>query len=145
MLLRASGELAGEQPDLHAVTDAGTSASSGVAAGDLLLAYADATLGGDPTAIARARDAVRARLGDAATVDAAGVIGNFQRMVRIADGCGIPLDAPAAFFSAETVVELGIDRFPSAGNTPPIRGIKRVAARWAQPLLRLAVRRFAGR
>jgi hypothetical protein len=42
------------------------------------------------------------------------------------------------------VRDVGIDRFASAANTPPITGWKRVAARLAQPLLRVAVRRFAG-
>jgi len=143
MLLRASGELEGSEPDLHAVTDA--SAESGVFGGAVLLAFADAVIGGTAAEVASARGAVRAALGEAATVDAAGVIGNFQRMVRIADGCGIPLDAPAAFFSAEMAREVGLDRFPSAANTPAITGAKRVAARLAQPLLRFAVRRFAAK
>jgi hypothetical protein len=143
MLLRASGELEGSEPDLHAMTDA--TAASGVPGGDVLLAWAEAAVTGTDAAIASAREGVRVALGDAATVDAAGVIGNFQRMVRIADGCGIPLDGPAAFFAAEMVRDFGIDRFASARNTPPITGWKRVAARLAQPLLRVAVRRFAGK
>ncbi len=142
MLLRASGELQGETPDLHAVTDG--DASSGVPAGDLLTAFADATLDGDPDATARARDAVLAELGPEATVDAAGVIGNFQRMVRIADGTGIPLDAPVKFMSAGMREELGIDEYGSSQNTTPLGSFGRLASRAMQPLLRVAMKRFAG-
>jgi hypothetical protein len=127
------------------VTDADAAGASGVPAGDLLLAYVDAALDGDLEAVSRARDAVCAQLGEAATVDAAGVIGNFQRMVRIADGTGIPLDTPVAFMSADMREELGIDAFGSAENTKPLGQVARWASRAMQPLLRVAVKRFAGR
>jgi hypothetical protein len=143
MLLRASSELeGGATPDLRGVTDAAS--SSGVPAGDLLTAFADATIDGDPEAIARAREAVVAELGTDATVDAAGVIGNFQRMVRIADGTGIPLDAPVKLLSAGMRAELGIDSFASAQNTPPLGAFGRLASRALQPLVRVAMKRFAG-
>ncbi len=42
--------------------------------------------------LARARDILKTSGGDAVLVDAAGVAANFQRMVRIADATGIPID-----------------------------------------------------
>lgn len=53
-------------------------------------------------------------------VDASAIIGNFQRMVRIADGTGIPLDKPVAVLSAGVREELGINDFGSANLTPKV-------------------------
>ena len=62
---------------------------------------------------------------------AAAVVGNFERMVRIADGSGIPLDTSMSVASATLREDLGIDAFGSAANTPepsPIaRGVGGVA------------------
>ena len=57
---------------------------SGVEGGAVLLGFADAVLGGDTAEISRCRALVVDVLGEAAMVDAAAVIANFQRMVRIA-------------------------------------------------------------
>ena len=75
----------------------------------------DAAVKGDPAELAAARDALRGTGGSAVLVDAAGIIGNFERMVRIADGTGIPLDAYTEEATAGLREELGIDRFASAG------------------------------
>ncbi len=144
MLLRASGESQGEAADPRAVTDPAAAAASGVPDAELLLAFADAVIDRDPEATARARDALRARAGDAATVDAAAVIANFERMVRVADGTGIPLDGPVAFFSADLRSEIGIDRVAATANAGPAGRAVRWASRALQPLLRAAMRRFGG-
>ena len=48
-------------------------------------------------------------------VDAAGVIANFQRMVRIADGTGIPLtDNRLVALTVDLRDELGINDYPTA-------------------------------
>ena len=57
------------------------------------------------------------RLGDQAAVDAAGIVANFQRMVRIADGCGIPLDDFTKDATADVREALGIHEYASAANT----------------------------
>ena len=102
---------------------------SGVRAGEELLALAEAVVTGDEGAIAAARERVRRALGDAATVDAAAVIGNYERMVRIADGTGIPLDRPMALMTANLGAEIGIDRFATAANTPPVNAFQRMLGR----------------
>ena len=128
MLLRASGELNGEAIDLRAVTE-GEQAASGLPGGEALTALSEAAVAGDVEATREARTRVQAELGNAALVDAAAVIGNFERMVRIADGTGIPLDTPVAMATADMRDELGISAFGGSQSTGEIRGVKRLAGR----------------
>jgi hypothetical protein len=128
MMLRASSETTDQQVDLNAVM-IGADANSGVKGGAELTAFAEATITQGDNAITAARERLVKVLGPEATVDAAGVIGNFERMVRIADGTGIPLDTPVALISADMRQEIGIDNFASAKNTPAVTGFKRWAGR----------------
>jgi hypothetical protein len=134
MLLRASGQLRGADFDLHAVTE--TDASSGVPHGEVLTAFAEASVRGSDEERAAARDAIEQALCPEAVVDAAGVVANFERMVRIADATGIPLDKPIAVFSTGMREELGIDDFGASANTPPVGIVLRTLGRLAQPLIR---------
>ena len=83
----------------------------GVPHGDLLMAFGAAALGAAVDELAAARSRVRDALGEAAMIDAAGVIGIFDAVVRIADATGIPLEAYKAEISAEFRRDLGIDAF----------------------------------
>jgi hypothetical protein len=75
-----------------------------------LLAFADAGLtGGD--GLAAARTAVATALGKAAMIDAAAVIAGFDAITRVADGTGIPLEAPKAEATADWRAALGIDAY----------------------------------
>ena len=56
-------------------------------------------------------------LGEAATIDAAATIATYQRMVRIADGAGIPLDSITERSSEPWRDALGINGFRSRENT----------------------------
>ena len=118
MLLRASGELAGRKIDLHALMDASRAAESGVEHGEELIHFADAVVAGSDEEISRAREALLAEVGPQGVVDAAAVIGNFQRMVRIADSTGIPLDSPLAAMSQGLSSELDLEGFASRASTP---------------------------
>ncbi|MXV80443.1 MAG: hypothetical protein F4X58_00535 [Chloroflexi bacterium] len=89
---------------------------SGVEHGDVLLRYSDAAVGRTDDLVA-AREALDAEMGPDAVVDCAATIANFQRMVRIADGCGIPLDSFSRTESAKWRDGLGIDNFRSRENT----------------------------
>jgi acetyl-CoA acetyltransferase len=100
--------------DLHAVTEDGR--ASGVAHGEALVAFAEAVVSLDVEAITRARERVIAALGVEAMVDAAAVISNFERMVRIADGTGIPLGEMLESRSRAVVEELRLDRLRSSGG-----------------------------
>jgi hypothetical protein len=75
--------------DVSAITE--DDRSSGVPHGDALVSFAEAVVSRDPSAIAMTRDGLIEAMGVEAMVDAAAVASNFERMVRIADGTGIPL------------------------------------------------------
>ncbi len=135
MLLRASGKLAGEPVDLRVVTDAGAAGESGVAESDALLAFTDALVAHDGDALPPARADLLERLGPEGLVDAAAVASNFERMDRIADATGIPLDAPLAMMTEDLRAELDLGRFASAANTPALGAAQRTAARALRPLL----------
>jgi hypothetical protein len=117
MLLRASGETLGEKPDVSAITDPAAAESSGIEHAAALLAFADAAVVGSDAELDAARAQLLAEMGSECLVDAAGVVSNFERMVRIADGSGIPLDEIVDHVTGEMRVEMGLDRFGSAANT----------------------------
>ena len=123
--------------DLDAITKGAGDEVAGVAFGAELIAYADAVVARS-TAVPETRDAVHKSMGDAGVVDAAAVIANFQRMVRIADGTGIAIDGPLDVLSADIRHEIGINEFPSAEG----RGRNGTLRRLAAPLMRLAMARF---
>ncbi len=114
MLLRGSGEHTGDDYDLTAIVDDGGS-GGGVAAAAALTAYADAFFDGGQD-FAAARDRLRAEIGDAALVDAAGVLAIFNAVVRIADATGIPLEDQKAEMSADFRDALGIGGYPSTAG-----------------------------
>lgn len=121
MLLRASGEMTREAFDMQVITEGGAAAPSGVPHGETLVAFAEAVVGSDETALATARQRLLVELGPEALVDAAAVASNFERMVRIADSTGIPLDDVVYEKTLDVREELHLDRFGSAVNTPGTR------------------------
>ena len=108
-LLRASGEFSDQAYRLDAVMNG--SGDVGVAGATELLAFADAAVRRDVEAILRSRSSVVAALGESAMLDAAGVIGGFDGITRIADATGIPLEPAKAEQTADFRATLGIDRF----------------------------------
>ncbi len=83
----------------------------GVSHGALLVEFAEAVLGADDDRLHRARARLRATLGDAALVDAAAVVANFNAIDRIADATGIPIDPERVELTADLRAELGINTF----------------------------------
>lgn len=79
-----------------------------------MLAFADAVLARGSVALARAREAVRAAVGEAGLIDAAAVIGGFDGITRIADATGIPLEPEKAEQTADFFGALDIGRFRRA-------------------------------
>ena len=116
MLLRASGRTYDKTYDLAAVTGA-VGGDGGVPHGDLLVAFAEAVLGEDDSALARARDALMTALGPPGLIDAAGVVGLFNAIDRVADATGIPLEPEKAAASADFRTALDLDRFAFAERT----------------------------
>jgi hypothetical protein len=142
MMLRVSVESEGGTANLAALTGAAPGAAAGVAHGAELVRFAEAVLGDDDAELRLAREALLAAVGPEAFVEAAGVVSNFQRMVRIADATGIPLDAPVAMLTQDLRRDLGLGRFGSGANTPPVGRVSRLVARALGPLAFAAARRY---
>jgi hypothetical protein len=79
--------------------------------GRLLVTFAKAVLGADDGALTRAREALAAALGPPGLVDAAGVVGLFNAIDRVADATGIPLEPEKAAASADFRAAFDLDRF----------------------------------
>ena len=112
-MLRASSDYSGDHIDLNALTG-GAVHDSGIEHGALLIAFAEAATAGDAARTKAARDAVQAAMGDAAVVDAAGIIGMFNGLDRVADATGAPLEDWKAEQTAEMRDAIGIDDFAAA-------------------------------
>ena len=110
--------MTGQSFDLHTITDSSAAADSGVPHAEILVSFAEAVVGMDESTLKNARAQVLNDLGPEALVDAAGIASNFERMVRIADSTGIPLDDFLADTTIELRRDLGLDQFHSvAGGT----------------------------
>ncbi|MYB22492.1 MAG: hypothetical protein F4066_11075 [Chloroflexi bacterium] len=115
-MLRESSKRNGSLDSLNLQGAVGPEADSGVPHGDLLTAFAEAAVR-RTDALPGLRERIAAELGVQELVDAAGVVANFQRMVRIADGCGIPLDELTRDATDDVRDELGLHEYASAANT----------------------------
>lgn len=108
--------MAQTEVDLAALTEDEATTGSGVEHGELLIAFADAMVGDNDDVLSQSRDRVIQTLGPEAMVDAAGVASNFERMVRIADATGIPLDERLASMTEAVREELQLARFGGSQN-----------------------------
>jgi hypothetical protein len=115
-MLRASTTTTGTELDLAAI-DGDAESAAAMAHGVELVRFAEALARRDEKALDEARAELLRAAGPRVLVDAAGVAANFQRMVRIADATGIPVDDMGSALSGEIRDRLGLDRFPSARNT----------------------------
>lgn len=111
MLLRASGEHTGDAYDLMNIQRSDDDKIPHAAA---LIAFADAFYAVEPSALELARQNLHAAVGDAALVDAAGIVGVYDAVVRIADATGTPLEDYKVEISEDLRAELGINDFPAA-------------------------------
>lgn len=116
-MLRVSAEQNETEYDLQGIGGDAAAAAKGIPYGAELMTFADAIASRDEATLEAARVALHAVGGDAVVVDAAGVAGNFQRMVRIADSMGIPVDDMANEMGRQIRAELNLDRFESARNS----------------------------
>jgi hypothetical protein len=144
-MLRASSEHAGDSVDVTMVRRGSAGGNGGLAAADELLHFVTAASTKQPEKIAAARDHLLAKLGPEAVVDAAAVIGNFERMTRIADATGIPLDPPVNALGSDIQDDLGLREFRSSAATKKAGGIARTAAKVLGPLVLRMMPMVAGR
>ena len=107
-MLRESSRTHEESVDFAAVMNGDV--ESGVPHGADLVRFAESVVAGSGADCEAARQALADNMGAEALVDAAGVISNFERMVRVADATGISI-GPMAEEDLVLVHELGIERF----------------------------------
>ena len=116
-MLRVSSQTVATEIDLQAIAGQEESAARGIAFGPELMRFAEGVASRDARALARSRQALLQAAGPAVLVDAAGVAANFQRMVRIADAIGIPVDDMHSELGRQVREELGLARFASARHS----------------------------
>jgi hypothetical protein len=139
-MLRASVETDGAEADYRGIADRESAEESSVPAAGALVGLVEASLSDDGGDDEGARARVRRELGSAALVDAAAVIGNFERMTRIADSTGIPLDAPVNVMTESIRAELGIDGFGSAADRASVKWWQRLIGRTLDPMVGITLR-----
>lgn len=115
-MLRESSNRSDALDSLNLQGTVNPDADSGVPHGSLLTAFAEAAVR-QTDALPGLREQIVSELGVQELVDAAGIVANFQRMVRIADGCGIPLDEFTKDATDDCREELGLHEYASAANT----------------------------
>ena len=116
-MLRVSAQVTETEIDLQGVNGNSKAADTGVEYGAELMQFAETFARRDEAALGVARDSLLKTAGAKVLVDAAGVAANFQRMVRIADSMGIPVDDMASELSQSVRSELELTRFESAKNS----------------------------
>ncbi len=116
-MLRVSAQQTGTAVDLQGLNGDAAGAATGIEWGAELMTFAEALARRDEAGLARARQVLLERAGPAVLVDAAGVAANFQRMVRIADSIGIPVDDMDNAIGQAVRAELNLERFASAANS----------------------------
>ena len=116
-MLRASALTNNIEIDLQTINGDALGAEKGIEFGPQLLAFAESIANRDQRGIEQTRTKLLTAAGPEVVVDAAGVAANFQRMVRIADSIGIPVDNMTTELGQQVRTELNLEQFPSAQNT----------------------------
>ena len=108
-MLRESSKATGENYDLTVLTSG--RGDGNISHGGLLVAFADAVLGGDDARLSAIRSQIRSEMGDAALVDAAAIAATFNAIDRVADSTGIQIEETKAAATADFRAALGINAF----------------------------------
>lgn len=110
-----------------------------------LMDFAAAIASRDEAELLRARTVLLSEAGAEAVVDAACVAANFQRMVRIADSTGIPVDAERQPMMDAASEELDLRRFESSKNTPRLGRFKKLLGPLQRKIGPILMRRVASK
>lgn len=110
-----------------------------------LMDFAAAIASRDESELLRARTVLLTAAGAEVVVDAACVAANFQRMVRIADSSGIPVDAERQPMMDAAAEELELRRFESSKNTPELGRFKKLLGPLQRKLGPIIMRRVASK
>ena len=139
-MLSLSAEMTQSEVDIRLVDGTAMASEGDIAHARLLEAFATTIASREEKGLGEARDALAAAAGDEVVVDAAAVAANFQRMVRIADSTGIPLDEMTAVASVKIRRNLDLERFATASHTPE-DGLKvRLLSLFVRPMTWLLLR-----
>ena len=103
--------------NLQGVNGNKEAAAVGIKYGKELMLLGEAVATRDHSLLEEARQKLLDEAGASVLVDAAGVAANFQRMVRIADSMGIPIDDMESDLGKSVRTELDLTRYASAANT----------------------------
>ena len=110
-----------------------------------LMDFAAAIASRDEAELLRARTVLLSEAGAEVVVDAACVAANFQRMVRIADSTGIPIDAERQPMMDAASEELDLRRFESSKNTPKLGRFRKLLGPVQRKLGPIMMRRIASK
>jgi hypothetical protein len=116
-MLRVSAMTTETEIDLQSINGSDEAAAVGIGLGPELIKFAKSAVHHDVEQLAADRQRLLETAGPEVVVDAAGVVANFQRMVRIADSIGIAVDDMESELGQEVRRGLELERFPSAQNT----------------------------
>ena len=141
-MLRWSADLSDTDVDISLV-NGDTSEQSDVAFANELMQFAQAVASRDENSLLEARNRLLEVAGPEVVVDAAAIAGNFQRMVRIADSIGIPIDQSRLPLMNEAAETLNLRRFKSAEATPELTWRGKLLASLIKPLMRKAMKKAA--
>ena len=141
-MLSLSADLLEATVDLQMINGDDNAAEGDVAHAKALMHFAESFARRDEAALTEARAALLADAGPEVLVDTAGVAANFQRMVRIADSVGIPLDDRNVAISAGVREELNLQRFHSAKNTPKPTLKLRLMSLIARPIAKRMIKKM---
>ena len=115
-MLRASAMTTETEIDIQGINGDGSAAGVGLEHGEALMQFAEGVATRDQAALDSARQRLLDEAGSEVLVDAAGVAANFQRMVRIADSIGIPVDDMESELGRSVRDDLGLERFLQTAN-----------------------------
>jgi hypothetical protein len=136
-----SADLTNTDVDLQMINGDETATEGDVEFARELMKFAEAVPSRDEQALVQTREQLLQVAGNDVLVDSAAVAANFQRMVRIADSTGIPIDERNAILSAGIRERLDLGRFGSAGNSRPFTWLDRLRGTLLRPIAKIMLRR----
>ncbi|MFT7685678.1 MAG: phosphoribosylcarboxyaminoimidazole (NCAIR) mutase [Candidatus Azotimanducaceae bacterium] len=110
-MLRVSAKKTESNIDINMIMGTESDAHSDIKHAHELMQFAGALASQNESELKVARDELVKQAGAKVLVDAAGVAANFQRMVRIADATGIPVDSNDNEISNKVRAELDLYQF----------------------------------
>ena len=116
-MLRVSANVTESNIDIQMINGESPQMSSDIEFGEVLMSFASSLASRDEILLSEARSQLLSIAGADVLVDAAGVAANFQRMVRIADAIGIPVDSDSNEISNDVRKDLELYKFDSAKNS----------------------------